>query len=204
MCTHVYSPVSVGKHIVYATGSRYVRSDWYVPMDLSIYLDVNSWGPIRGAKPLPYEKALSKMPVGWDNDGQFIFIRWEDFKTIGQDRLNRIVSTALRALDKGLSVEVGCIGAHGRTGSVLAALVARAEGLGTQEAIEEVRSRYCSLAVETVEQEKMLYEFCGEPIPPKLDSPSTYTYIPKWDDVPNWGDRLINMALGNGADRMTD
>ena len=164
-CLHIYQPIPVGNHFVYASGTKYVTAKDYIALDLSVYLDVDSWSRIRGIAPIPSEIALSKIPIGYDNDGQFIYVRWPDFDAIGQDRLNRLVNLIIRAMKRGLTVEVGCIGAHGRTGSLIAATIARVEGLGALDAIRETRSRYCVKAVETKAQENMLYTFCGEEPP---------------------------------------
>jgi hypothetical protein len=48
-------------------------------------------------------------------------------------------------------VEIGCLGAHGRTGTALAALAVLA-GQPADEAVAWVRGTYCARAVETPEQ----------------------------------------------------
>ena len=57
-------------------------------------------------------------------------------------------------LEAGKKVHVGCIGGHGRTGMVIAALVK--EMLGEKDAIGWVRENYCKKAVETEVQIKFL------------------------------------------------
>ena len=57
------------------------------------------------------------------------------------------------------SVHVGCIGGHGRTGLVLAALVAWV--MEREDAIHYVREHYCERAVETQEQFDFLAEHYG-------------------------------------------
>jgi hypothetical protein len=52
----------------------------------------------------------------------------------------------------GQCVEVGCLGGHGRTGTALAWL-AILTGEPSESAVSWVRANYCSLAVETPEQE---------------------------------------------------
>ena len=76
------------------------------------------------------------------------------------------MSIALRSLRKGRSVEIGCIGAHGRTGTLLAAMLVREEGLSAKQAIAETRLRYCSHAIESQQQEHLIYKFAGETPPP--------------------------------------
>jgi hypothetical protein len=62
-------------------------------------------------------------------------------------------------LEAGKKVHVGCIGGHGRTGMVLAALVK--EMTGEEDAITWVRKHYCKKAVESTEQVKFLTEYFG-------------------------------------------
>lgn len=62
-------------------------------------------------------------------------------------------------LTEGKHVHVGCIGGHGRTGMVLAALVKKING--TDDAITWARENYCKKIVETPEQIKFLTDHFG-------------------------------------------
>jgi hypothetical protein len=64
-----------------------------------------------------------------------------------------------KALNKGGVVHVGCLGGHGRTGLVLAALVAQMTG--RKNAIEWTRKNYCKSAVESKEQINFLMNHYG-------------------------------------------
>lgn len=67
-------------------------------------------------------------------------------------------------IDVGDKVHVGCIGGHGRTGMVLAAL---SHLYGFDKPITYVRSNYCSRAIETKEQIEFLRShFGGEDVTP--------------------------------------
>lgn len=59
----------------------------------------------------------------------------------------------------GKKVHIGCIGGHGRTGTVLAALVK--EITGEKDAITYVRKNYCEKAVESEDQINFLHEHYG-------------------------------------------
>lgn len=69
-------------------------------------------------------------------------------------------------------VHIGCIGGHGRTGTVLAALVTHMTG--NKDSIAYVRKHYCEKAVESVSQIKFLGEHFGvtEANPSKGHAPS--------------------------------
>ncbi len=58
----------------------------------------------------------------------------------------------------GQEVEVGCLGAHGRTGTALACAAVLA-GVAPDDAVEWVKSNYCERAVETPEQMKFVADF---------------------------------------------
>jgi hypothetical protein len=65
--------------------------------------------------------------------------------------LSALGSLRDRARD-GQTVEVGCIGGHGRTGTALAGL-AILSGVPREQAVSWVRTNYCPSAIETAEQE---------------------------------------------------
>jgi protein-tyrosine phosphatase len=106
------------------------------PPDYGLYLD-SRWQP------------------PWPHD----LLDWPDF---GVPDDAAPVDTALRALlDRaraGERVEIGCLGAHGRTGTALAGL-AVLSGQPASEAVGWVRDNYCERAVETAEQEAFVAGF---------------------------------------------
>lgn len=62
-------------------------------------------------------------------------------------------------ITRGKKVFIGCIGGHGRTGTVLSALVS--EFMHKEDAITYVRENYCSKAVETSSQIEFLHKHFG-------------------------------------------
>lgn len=99
----------------------------------------------------------------WRSPGFAYYIEWKDFDTPEEAALDDavlIVADVYKKARKGLFVEVGCIGGHGRTGTVLA-IMCVLEGLDTTEAISYVRSNYCKRAIESSSQEWMVdYAHC--------------------------------------------
>ena len=92
------------------------------------------------------------------------------------------------ALRRGETVEVGCIGGHGRTGTFLAALLAKVEGIGAAAAINKLRDIYCDRVVESYSQKVMIYEAIGET--PPAAPPVTSSYKKADDDsspLNKWG-----------------
>lgn len=57
---------------------------------------------------------------------------------------------------KGASVLVSCTGGHGRTGTFLAILNALLNDRGAEQSINDIRTQYCSRAIETKAQEQYI------------------------------------------------
>jgi hypothetical protein len=74
-------------------------------------------------------------------------------------------------LHAGKKVHVGCIGGHGRTGTVLSAVVAK---LGEKDAITYVRNNYCHKAVESEAQVDFLVQYYGVKKVAKSDKSGSY------------------------------
>lgn len=81
------------------------------------------------------------------------------------DKFHQLVITILAFLEKGKTVHVGCIGGHGRTGLVIAAVVAMLPDV-TDDPIKWVRENYCKKAIESKSQENFLAAHYGCPLPP--------------------------------------
>lgn len=87
-------------------------------------------------------------------------------------------------LDAGKKVHVGCIGGHGRTGTVFTALVAHRKA--SDDPIAYVRDHYCKRVVETMAQVNYLVEEWG-----CKSHPGSYTLFPrstggqsgKWSEI---------------------
>ncbi len=107
----------------------------------------------------------------WKPEWRHEHISWPDM-SIPNNEVAAIESI-IEAYEKALSgskVEVGCIGGHGRTGTVLACM-AVLEGVLPKEAINLVRDNYCTEAIETASQEWWIYWFSHSlfdtPLPPE-------------------------------------
>jgi hypothetical protein len=74
------------------------------------------------------------------------------------DALRDRLSAVLARAKAGERVEIGCLGAHGRTGTALACL-AIIDGHAPDSAVEWARTDYCEQAIETPEQEGFVRAF---------------------------------------------
>lgn len=129
ICRHYDREVKLKDHSVWAS-SMNDGLDRKTPPDFGLYAD---WGW------QPY----------WRNE----HIDWPDFKSPRHPQIGAeaIIEAYERILD-GKRVEVGCIGGHGRTGTIIACL-ALLDGIEVDKVIDFVRNTYCQQAIESKEQE---------------------------------------------------
>lgn len=138
------------KYPLYLT-SRYGRErDDAVTPDVSVWL-ASSWLP-RGAI-LGNDGTVLKGP----DDPAIIYVNWADGGALSLTALCRLLEAVQGYLTAGKKVEIGCIGAHGRTGTLVAALVMLCKKRAA-DAVEWLWDNYCNNAVETKAQMDLLYE----------------------------------------------
>ena len=89
-----------------------------------------------------------------------IFINWPDMGVMLVNEIRPVVKYVRMMLNNATKspIEIGCVGAHGRTGTFMA-LVLVESGYTADEAIKIVRKDYCKHAIETVKQEEMIKEY---------------------------------------------
>ena len=90
-----------------------------------------------------------------------LYIAWRDMGTIPLRELSQAVVWCLRRVKEGERLAIGCHGAHGRTGTLLACLLVH-EGDTATEAINKVRKEYCTKAIETKGQEELIIKYDNE------------------------------------------
>ena len=88
-----------------------------------------------------------------------VHIKWPDRDIIPVNYLHSaVVFCHGTVADNSKVLEIGCHGAHGRTGTLLAAIIVY-QGATAEEAIDQVRSEHCSHAIETKSQEMLIKEY---------------------------------------------
>ena len=87
------------------------------------------------------------------------FIDWPDFNAPKYPRLAYSQICSAYSLGKSVCVEIGCIGGHGRTGTILACMSILDKGFNPDDAINFTRDTYCSQAIETSSQERFVELF---------------------------------------------
>jgi protein-tyrosine phosphatase len=95
----------------------------------------------------------------WAPSWPHVIIDWPDFG-IPSDRVSLVneINGLLDRARRGEIVEIGCLGGHGRTGTLLAILAVRA-GEPASSAVAWVRHQYCHDAVETDQQAAFVESF---------------------------------------------
>lgn len=157
-CTHWRSPVKVGKFdkLTISASMDVPKQDDSPDPELGVYLS-QGW------------LALSDIwTVGLKTEGAnypAVFSDWQDYGPHAMTTFERLIEVVVTGLEMDMRVDIGCAGGHGRSGTLLAGIIAKVEGLGAAEAIKAARERHCKKACETVSQEVMVYKLCGEEPP---------------------------------------
>lgn len=94
----------------------------------------------------------------WDPPWPYRTVPWQDFGVPDPDLLARELRSVVEDVRAGQTVELGCLGGHGRTGTALACLAVLA-GAPAREAVAAIRRDYCARAVETRAQAAFVVDF---------------------------------------------
>lgn len=133
-CRHYNMPVNYPNGVKVYASSLHSREMNEPSPDFALYLDY-SWNP-----------------TGFSSS-----INWPDWGIPSDPKLAvQILADAYKKARDGKWVEVGCIGGHGRTGTVLACMGVLA-GMLPKEAINFIRTTYCDHAIESEDQEWFVY-----------------------------------------------
>jgi len=88
-----------------------------------------------------------------------LVVDWADVGVVKVNWLRELVEICLCKMRQGKRIDIGCAAGHGRTGTLLACLIAKKEHLSAVRAMSEVYSRYCHHAIETRAQEDLVREY---------------------------------------------
>lgn len=99
-------------------------------------------------------------PLPWNKEAIYVDFPIKDMHAPSNKKETiKLVQYLCNQLQKGKKVHVGCIGGHGRTGTIIAAVVKML--LGEEDAITWVRKNYCKKAVESSAQVDFLHSVFG-------------------------------------------
>lgn len=104
-----------------------------------------------------------------------------DFKPLDPLALMDAIPNILNDLESGVRLYVGCMGGSGRTGTLLALLVAQHPSFDGTAAISYIRQVYKASAIETKEQEWQVHTLAGKM--PQTFAPS-FPPVEEFTDAP--------------------
>lgn len=160
-CYESHPALKIGEYEVYGgnCGSPIVKdADIYVGLDYSTRTTYGSYP--------------------WNNTRVEIYFPIKDMHAPDDPKeFHRMIEWLADQIRAGKKVHIGCIGGHGRTGTVLSALVAHMTG--NEDATEYVRKNYCTKAVESDEQIRFLKKHYNI----KEVNPTKLPYTGNWEGV---------------------
>jgi len=159
-CGHDQQRIKVGAFEVWATES--CRVGWSgkrtVKPDFGVYLST-LW---MDKFPAVFMNDASCGCLGMKHPYPALFVDWVDKEGITLELYGKLVGFVIEKLGEGHTVEIGCQGAHGRTGTLIAGVLGKLEGLEAAQAIGELRARYCKKAVESKAQVELIRKYLLE------------------------------------------
>lgn len=166
------------------------RSSDPVTSDADVYIDLQGGAGFVGKEP-------------WEKPVQYVQYLIADMRApASPTKFRTLVEWVVEQLVEGKTVHAGCIGGHGRTGTLFAAVVAVM--LGEKEAIQWVRKNYCEKAVESAEQVDFLCKHYGV-LPAKTTKSHAPALKHKVFDFPppkSTGGKEIKSVAFRDADRV--
>lgn len=143
-CAHTHPPLPLGDGLKIYGGAC---SDPIVPnMDVSVGLD-------RGF----YPQGIGRNMAPWDGKIETLFEIPDMGVPSSIEKFRKLIDFLEESVRAGKVVHVGCIGGHGRTGMVFAALVKQMLP-DEEDSIGYVRANYCTKAVESAQQVDWLHK----------------------------------------------
>lgn len=145
-----------------------------------------------------YSFKLTPTAYPWESDSeviQFCYPIKDMSVPTNHETFHSMIVWMAEMLSKGKRIHIGCIGGHGRTGLVLAALKAHVDG--DTEAGAWVRKQHCSHAIETDSQVDYLLKHYG----------ISKVSVPKKSWGGNWGgykSQSQGNLLGNSSGSSSD
>lgn len=171
-------------HCVYLSSSRGHGLAWSKPdaqqVDFGVYLD-SGWkydlqkttSDLVISENLPDDvrppqEVLDVWTKNYSRQLPGIYFPWTDGQAVDLLKLDALMEWINPLITAGKKIEIACIGGHGRTGTLVAAIILYRNPEFTPKAvITAVRNLYCNHAVETYAQIKCLYEFVNLQPPPQ-------------------------------------
>jgi hypothetical protein len=149
-CYMSYPPIQLGAGVVYGGNCATPKIT-----DANIYVGLDSWMNFQGGGKFPWSAKEEK----GGPEHEFCFRISDGYEPDDPEEFISMIDWLAEQLNLGKKVHVGCMGGHGRTGMVLAALVKVMNN--EEDAITWVRKNYCKKVVETKVQVNFLHQYFG-------------------------------------------
>lgn len=149
----------VGRFMVTCSAAPYSHDNAEPKPDFGIYLAKSSWETKLSAI---WTNGCYLKSIADKRSYPALVFDWPDMTGQKPEILIQLVNIALSKMRRGKSVDIGCIAAHGRTGTLLACIIARVEHLSADAAIKEVHIRYCPHAIETPTQTRSVFDYVAK------------------------------------------
>lgn len=140
-----------GQEVVFPDGTRIVASSQHT----------------RNAQDVADDTASNTLPAfgvymasSWQPKWLAFYLNWTDhgLPQVPDDDVMYVCETVKAWAQKGIVVEIGCIGGHGRTGALMAC-IAQLCGVKAADAAQWVWDNYCKEAIESKDQEWYIIHF---------------------------------------------
>jgi hypothetical protein len=182
LCYHNCKPLKLpeDKGFLYLSGKRGISSpvEGKLPT-VGVYL-YDGWVPTNSI--WTNDGTVVRQMEGADEDRDLeirkMYVEWGDMKSVPLSTLALILKYIHKAIEDEEDIEIACMGGHGRTGT-LAAAVCMMYDMGVKEAINHVREEYCKEAIESCEQVDMLFDLYTAMYPDKEVEEGRDTITPK-------------------------
>jgi len=168
-CLHSVQPVVIGGKTVYAGGAMHMKAQDIMALHESVAMAAVL--EAAGAQtPSPTSLLVvplteARMPLPFGVRFNVLSAPLHDFGGVPA-AWGPFVSQLADEVKDNVCILGYCDGGHGRTGTLLASLIAVLEPQ-TEDPIAAVRERYCRHAVETSEQGAAIFALRGKPLPEK-------------------------------------
>jgi protein-tyrosine phosphatase len=134
----------------------------------------------------------------WNGGRQFIYFPINDMGAPSDAaEFKKMITWLAAQITAGRKAHVGCIGGHGRTGTLFAALVK--EMTGNVNAIQYVREQYCEKAVESQSQVDFLAKHYGVA---KVKATKSYEPYSTGSSKKSFYDRYSDLGYEKNSDEM--
>lgn len=92
---------------------------------------------------------------GWKPNKIALYVDWPDYglPSVPWTELKWLINEMYKKAKKGQYVEFGCMGGHGRTGTLLGCMLVQKHNMTAENAIKWVHKNYCTQAIEGEQQE---------------------------------------------------